>query len=187
MNKNLFLYSIEKNVITITNCTDATVKNIAIPSHIEGIAVKHIAYINLSNFQNLECITIPETIEHIDYWIFGTCKPTVKILIHQKNKAYKIIDNILYDIKNKILHSCLQYNTSTKITVPKHINAIAPGAFAGNKYLAHITLPSSLTEIGESAFMCCHNLREINDAKNLKRIEEDAFYSCEKLKELLAL
>ena len=173
MNKNLFLYSIENNAITITDCTDATVKNIAIPSHIEGVAVKHIAYMNLSDFQNLECITIPETVEHIDYWIFGTCKANVRILIHPKNKIYKI--------KNNILHSCLQYNISTKITVPKHIKSIAPGAFAGNKYLEHITLFSSLTEIGESAFMCCHNLREINGDKNLKRIGEDAFYLCESI------
>lgn len=76
----LFLKSLDNNGLTHLDLSDADVKNIG--------------FFFCEN--NMEEITLPDCIEHIDEEAFQACINLKRINISEKNTHYKVIDDILY-------------------------------------------------------------------------------------------
>ena len=69
-------------------------------------------------------------------------------------------------------HSC------SHLYIPKGINTIAEGAFAGCEEIEYISFPDSVKKIGRGAFAGCGSIRIHFTSLSLEVIEDYAFYNC---------
>ena len=74
---------------------------------------------------------------------------------------------------------------SSRVILPKHVQAICAGSFMGNLAVVSIDCPSSLRRIETVAFRGCENLRAINLSDGLEAIDTQAFQNCRKLTEII--
>ena len=108
-----------------------------------------------------------------------------KIVVEDKNLAYKSIDGVLFssDMKRLIKYPGGQVNTRYK--VPETVEIIEAGAFAGCCNICDIVLPLNLREIGREAFSSCESLRQITIPSSVVRINDFCFSNCTSLKNIL--
>lgn len=84
---NNLSYTIENNNITINCCNDYNVKNLSIPSTINGLTVTKIDEIAFLKLKKLQSVSIPGTVEEIGKGAFGQCSKLNKITICNKNAS----------------------------------------------------------------------------------------------------
>lgn len=141
----------------------------------EGI--RSIGYEAFKNCKGLVGITIPKSVETIDYGIFQGCYNLASIIVTSDNPIYDSRDNsngIIETSTNTLKHACK--NTSipksvryisdayidsgiTEISIPNNVWTI--DGFRDNKDLKKLTLSSSPVYIDYCAFYDCFNLTEI--------------------------
>ena len=138
-----FRYTInENNEITITGCSDYY-SSVNIPSVIDGKTVTTIGDSAFRGCESLTNITIPDSVTAIGDRAFSYCESLTNIEISENNKTFAVIDNILYDKKEKMLHTC--FSKKTNVVIPNGILKINNSAFQGCKSLTSITIPNSVT------------------------------------------
>ena len=174
-----FSYTInENNEITITEY-NGYLSSVDIPSVIDGKIVTTIGESAFSLCNSLTSITIPNSVTTIGEWAFSGCKSLTNIKISESNKTFAVIDNILYDKKEKMLHTC--FSKKTNVVIPKGILKINNGAFSDCSSLASVTIPDSVTTIGEKAFYYCESLTSITIPNSVTTIGDEAFSDCNSL------
>jgi hypothetical protein len=130
----------------------------------------------------LTTMTIPANVQSLGEWMFYGCGSLLSIEVDETNTSYADLDGVLYDIS---LTTLLQFppgrGTPPPVArriprggdptpppgglvyaIPSSVQSIAPGAFAGSRFLDGISLPSSVMEIGEQAFADCNRLNAIS-------------------------
>ena len=151
----------------------------------------------------LRHITIPGSVNHIEYRAFLGCHALMDINVCDGNVRYYSDKGILYDqwqhclvaapgaiseaiIPNDIteIYECAFYECSnlTNVMASTSIEQIGQAAFHGCKALLSINLPNSLQMIGESAFYECENLKEVVIPDSVSEIGEFAFSYCSGLR-----
>lgn len=103
------------------------------------------------------------------------CKLKIKSLSH-RYQVYE--DSLLIDTKEKRLISC--YKEKSHIRIPKSVEIIDHGAFAGCTSLKDVVIPKSVTHIGSGAFACCDSLTTIKLPGSVLWIGIEAFRGDEK-------
>ena len=95
--------------------------------------------------------------------------------------AGRIRDQVLGDfyISGRILKRYL--GNEEYVRIPKEVEIIGEGCFAGNEQLKTVECPDGLTEIRECAFKGCLTMQTIILPAGLKRVEREAFAECKKL------
>lgn len=102
------------------------------------------------------------------------------ILIDKDNPKYEVVDGCIVEKETKKL-----VLSNPDGIIPKDIEIIGKGAFAGNYNLTTITLPETITLIEDRAFADCDNLQTIVLSKKVTAIGNEAFANCINLKEII--
>ena len=169
-------------------------KTYVIPAEIDGKRVTKIDYAAFSYCDNLESITIPDSVTSIDYSAFRGCSNLTRIMIPD---SVRTIDGYAFQdctslksikIPNSVtsISSCAFYGCTslTSITIPDSVTSIDYQAFTYCTSLKSITIPDSVTYIGDSAFYGCRSLTSIMIPDSVRTIGGCAFQDCTSLKSI---
>ena len=184
-----FKYIVSDNEVTITNYSTSYRyrMTITIPSTIDGLPVTTIgerAFYSFFSKAYITGITIPDSVTTIGEGAFESCEDLESIAVSNTHPVYAFIDGVLFNKKEKSLHTYLMANRISNYTVPKGIITIGEGAFIGCKNLESITIPNSVTTIGEGAFESCNDLKSITIPDSVTTIGKSAFEGCEDLESI---
>ena len=161
--EELFIIEINEDgtTATIVGCTDYESSEIVIPETYKGYTITAIAADAFdggkmgTNFENLTSVTIPATVEDIDFSAFNDCENLEAITVDSANENYKSTDGdtAVYSADGKVLHYVIPAERS--YTVADGTEEIAPYALAyGNENsnnIKDVTIPESVTTIGDFA------------------------------------
>ncbi len=143
-------------------------KTYVIPAEIDGKRVTKIDYAAFSYCDNLESITIPDSVTSIDYSAFRGCSNLTRITIP---------DSVTY-IGDSAFYGC---RSLTSIMIPDSVRTIGGCAFQDCTSLKSIKIPNSVTSISSCAFYGCTSLTSITIPDSVTSIENDAFTNCTSL------
>ena len=116
-------------------------------------------------------VTLPNTVDEIEYQAFFNCSNLTKVIIPEGVRK----------IGQAAFYGCSQL---TSITIPSTITNMDT-AFSGNTALSHVTLTNGISKISSSAFKGCTGLTEIKVPISVNEICSDAFNGCTSLKSVL--
>ncbi len=170
-----------------------------------GTKIKEIEYASFWNCNELETITIPDSVTtmgsaFIDcpklttvYIGSGTksindftrCEGLISIEVSDENQYYKSVDGVLFDKAGTSLKEYPASSSRTEYSVPDEITNIQYSAFSYAKNLKNIHLPETLTSIGSSAFEYCTSLEAITIPKLVNNVDRLAFQGCSNLKKVV--
>ena len=128
----------------------------------EGII--SIDYNAFKGCQNLESVTLPESLTTLGDYAFSSCKLL---------KTIKIPSGVIA-IPDQCFDGC---SSLESVTIPEGVTTIGDYAF-GYCNLNALTLPESLEKIGGYAFTGNKSLKSVNIPAKVKTIETEAFNSC---------
>ncbi|MBQ7373975.1 MAG: leucine-rich repeat protein [Clostridia bacterium] len=128
-----------------------------------------------------------------------------KLTLSSSNPNYLVRNNVLYDLRNKNVHSILSTpsgdvvvpdgivsfgtafanSTITSIRIPLSVTQIDNGAFENCSSLAwaimHGDYDKGVNSIGQNAFKNCSALGYVVLSRDLATVGENAFYGCDSL------
>ena len=136
----------------------------------------------------LTSITLPESVESIEFWAFSGCSGLTSITIPESVKsigweAFRgcsgltsiTIPNSVTSIDRYAFSGC---SGLTSITIPESVTSIENGTFSGCSGLTSITIPNSVTSIGDAAFSGCSGLTNVIIPNSVTSIGSYAFDGC---------
>ncbi len=147
---------------TLVGCTDYESAEIAIPETVNGYTITAIAASAFAandkldaNFENLTAVTIPATVEDIDFSAFNDCENLETITVDSANAAYKSTDGntAVYSADGSTLYYVIPGERAYTVadgTVEIADYALAYGNEDSNS-IRDITIPESVTTIGKFA------------------------------------
>lgn len=120
---------------------------------------KGVKYIKGGAFseKSIEKVIIPDTVIGIGDNPFAGCSNITQIV--SNSKIFQVIDETLYDLREKRLIGCWKYQ-ATHFYIKKGTRIIGKNALFGMNF-QYIVLPDSIEEIAETAFYHCSNLMHI--------------------------
>ena len=148
---------------TVTRVDD-TVTTAIIPETIDGYAVKHVEWGLFSGHKNIKYVSLPDTIESLDY----------NVLTNSSVENVKLPEKLL-EICEGTFYRC---NNLKTITIPGSVTTIGDKAFYKCESLQDITIPDSVTTIGDEAFYGCKSLSSVEFGSGIEVIGESAFEHC---------
>ena len=130
--------------------------------------------VNIGGFaycDNLESITIPDTVTEMGSGVFEACRNLKKV----------VLSNALTVVPSYAFENCENLES---INLPDSVTEIGEWAFYHCTALEKVAFSESLTTIGEMAFGECSKISSIRLPDSVKVIENEAFYECTGLKSL---
>ncbi len=134
-------------------------------------------YNRLDNCSALQSVSLPSSIEYLEYSHFYNCESLTEIIVAESNPNYASENGVLL---NKDKTQLIFAPRAATVTIPETVKEIVRYAFYRNKSTT-ITLPASVETIGYTAFYECEDLTTLNILGNLTTIESWAFESCTSL------
>ena len=177
-----FLYKINENDEVILTKCKITNGFVQIPSEINGKKVRTIENDIFKYGNYISSIEIPDSVEKIYSGVFSTCQSLVSVTLSENNENFAIIDNILYNKKEKSVVSC--FSTKANIVIPYGIEKIGNMAFSKCEAIFSVNIPDTVTEILPAAFSNCSKLITINIPDSVKKIGDGVFFGCTSLEEI---
>jgi len=129
--------------------------------------------------EKLRNIYLPSSLEDIGERTFIDCSNLNRIIIHPKNRKYKIDRNCLIHIPDSRL-----VHTFQSITIPNGVKIIGNSVFQDRRDLLRIVVPESVVEIGDNSFSHCTGLKSINIPSRVTNIGNYAFSVCQHLEKV---
>ncbi len=183
------------------NC--AELKEIEIPISVTKIGRR--AFIGCWRFTSIE---IPDSVTMIGGGAFANCDVLKEVSVSQNNVNYAVIDNVLFDKREKKLVCCPAGLVTDEYSIPEGILTIGNEAFGGCDFtrivipntvtkiedlgfancinLLSLELPNSITELGAQAFSNCHSMTSIKIPNSVTSIGPDAFIHCNEIQLIVA-
>ena len=177
-----FWYEINKNDEVIIFEYMSKKGFVQIPSEIDGKKVKGIRNTTFERTNFISSVTIPDSVELIESGVFMRCNALIGVTVSDKNENFEIVDDVLYNKKEKSVVSC--FSTKANIVIPYGIEKIGNKAFAYCDSLVSLTIPDTVVEIGDEAFVFCKAISVINIPNFINKIGAFAFNHCKSLKTL---
>jgi len=154
----------------------------SIPKEVEYGATWTIVGIGDATFideNQMEAITLPETIKRIGKMAFKNCTRLYRIQIEGRADANKdFVFNLppsLEEIGEQAFYECIAFGN---IKIPDSVRLIGEQAFYRCINLSEIKIPDSVQLIGKQAFYNCNNLQYLTIGKSVEHILEKTFYFC---------
>ncbi len=207
---NYSIIDFEKRTLEVQYNYKCTMKEVKIPATInlngEIYTVEKIGQRAFFNNKDIERITLPNTIKHIDYKAFGSTRciidsipPSVETI--GAKAFYRINENNKFSIPNNIKEispkaflfsrlkdftglSGINFNVSSNVLVNKKDSKLI--CYPSAKEFKELQLPSEITKLGRHAFYCADNLTTITIPSTVNSIEF-AFWGADKLQKLIVL
>lgn len=140
--------------------------------------------------QNLRCFGVPDILTDVESIAdLCGCSNLLKFITSENCRNYKVIDDILYYIKNSSdnqeeIYVALYPSGKKDITViiSNGVNGIAPGAFYKSNNIQKVIISEGCTFLDDLCFMNCINLKTVVLPKTLESIRGSAFSGCSNLK-----
>lgn len=152
-NNEIWYYTSDNSTIEIYNATGFNA-NIVSNSYKNGKGIiKFDADINIIGYGAFQYewtsfeMILPESIEKIDSYAFGSCSIT----------SIRLPEGL-----TEICYAAFQYSDIAKITLPESLTKIGDIAFKDCTKLLTINIPESINEISSDAFLGCDNLRKFS-------------------------
>ena len=179
-------------------------KDIIIPGKYKGRTVTEISE-NAFKYQQIESITIPDTIKKIGNNAFIGCNKLKAVYITNlaawcTTSFFNYSSNPLEYAKKLYLNNSLiselyipkdieiisnwafaQCVSITKVSIGNNVKKIGKGAFSACINLQSVIVSENIIEIDDCAFQFCRNLLNIHIGSTVERIGNRAFYNCSKL------
>ena len=146
--------------------------------------------------ENLEKVTLPETITEIPSYIFNGCKSLKEInlpegLITIGDEAFQgceklsIIDlpKELRQIGDNAFNGAFKANDNIKITIPANVTTIGTKAFA-NSGIKEVKFLNSISKISDRLFLGANKLEKVILPSNLTELNGYDFTDCTSLKSI---
>lgn len=193
-------YVVHPTSITITDCAEAAVGPIVIPSSIEGKPVTAIGNDAFEFCFELTGVTIPSTVTSIGSFAFNSCTGLPGITLPDSVVSIGVsafqacgslasisIPSGVTSIGNSAFYGCTgltsisvnplnpNYSSWEGILFNKAQTILiqCPAAKAGS-----VAIPGSVTTIGNMAFESCYNLTGVTIPDSVAAIGGSAFYGC---------
>ncbi len=135
-------------------------------------------------YDNLEKVTIPESVKYIGKNAFRYCENLTEFNVDSNNKYYCDIDGVLFNKKKTRLIRFPACKNTANYEIPKSVKDIDKNAFYFSQYLKSVTIPDSVTVLKQKTFYVCRKLKSIKLSKNLTKIGKEAFQYCNSLKSI---
>ncbi len=123
------------------------------------VGISATAFSNLSNGLNLASflteISIPYSVNDIEYGAFSSCLNLKNIIVSDDNTYYKSINNVLYTANEKELVAYPSNKVSASYNLADTTEVIGKLAFK-DAVVGSLNLPNSVKNIGEGAFDSVH-------------------------------
>jgi len=163
-------YDFDRGSGTITKYYGAG-GNIIIPEQIDGAAV---VTIGRNAFYNaaLTSVTLPESIDKIDFNAFESCKELTEVISHNGEASWT----------TAAFYGC---NNLTRIIFADGVTNISRSINLSDTHIDGITevvLPDTLKNIGDRMFAGCNKITEITVPDGVETLGENAFYNCDTLR-----
>ena len=126
---------------------------------------------------------IPESVTEIGENALGSCYRLQDIDINSGNKAYCMVDRVLFSKDKTRLFLYLSTNTASRYEVPGSVTEIEAYAFE-SAVVSSVTLPSGLKKIGKDAFSDCKNLTSVRIPEGVEELPFNVFGLCKNLKSI---
>ncbi len=193
---NGYIYSVrargEKTYAVIEEYT-GTGRNIILPDTLGGYPVTTISSAFKEN-QNLESVTIPETIEYIWPHAFSYCSNLSEVSIADSTiitSSYSFngtpwLENMKTENPLVIVNNMLIDGSGTEgdIEIPSGVTYIAQHAFNENSNITSVVVPDGVYEIASCAFTECDSMENIDLPESLTKLGCYAFLDCCSLKSI---
>ncbi len=166
-----YTYFVENGEITITGYTGSAT-DLVIPDTLGGYPVTTIGDYAFFNCDNLQSVTIPDSVTTIGEYVFE----------HSSNLQSVIIGDSVTGIGFAAFYDCTSLQN---VTIGDSVIIIGDYAFSFCRRLTCITLPDSVTTIAWRAFRYCENLQSITIPDSVTTIDEEAFADCTNLSNVI--
>lgn len=138
--------------------------------------VKHIGMRAFCELSKLTSITIPESVEDIEYGAFFGCDSLTAIHVSPDNAYLSDVDGVLFDkAQTKLL--CYPGGKEGAYDIPSTVTCVGTGAFMRCEGLTAVTIPESVTTLEDYAFDYCYSLDSITIPASVTSIGGDMFLS----------
>lgn len=198
VNKDKLRYTLsDDGTYYICSGIDPTISSIItdvnIASDINGLPVKEIGASAFANNQEIQYVTIPDSVGFIGNNAFSNCKRLTEITI--PNGVERIgelafascpgltgvkLGNGLKYIGGNAFANCISL---TNVIIPESVITIGDSAFTNCTTLSEVEIGNGVTSIGNAAFREC-NIKNIIIPDSVTKINDYAFYGCSKLESI---
>ena len=158
----------------VKTCSKNVYGDVAIAPKFAGKPVTKISAGAFSNCENIESVTIPDTVTAIGKSAFEYCKGLTAVTIPEG--VTSIGESAFYDCR-----------ALGEISVPSSVKSIGEDAFSGCKALKRVGIKEGCVTIGDRAFSGCYALVEATVPSSVKTLGERAFGECPALAKIAIL
>ncbi len=193
---NGYIYSVKargEKIYAIIEEYTGTERNLVLPDTLGGYPVTTISSAFEEN-QNLESVTIPETVEYIWTHAFSDCSNLSEVSIADSTiitSAYSFngtpwLENMKAENPLVIVNNMLIDGSGAEgdIKIPAGVTYIAQHAFNENSDITSVAVPDGVYEIASCAFTECNSMENIDLPESLTKLGSSAFFKCSSLKSI---
>ncbi|MDD6881261.1 MAG: leucine-rich repeat protein [Firmicutes bacterium] len=155
------------------------------PNLTEIVISEGVKYVGLTAFRScpkVETISLPSTLET---WSTEGFQSLKTINIAENNKAFKLIDGILFNSNETKLCLYPAQKEGTEYTIPATVTTIGDNSFYHNQYLETLNIHDGVTIIEDYAFDSFQSLKSIEIGENVTYFGRWNLYECPNLENVI--
>lgn len=160
--------------------------HVSIPESIDGAEVESVGYGAFSENEQIEEVTIPDTVTALQYGAFHSCSNLKTVTFAGNSRLQSIgvsafeqcssLQNIdLPDTVEQIKDNAFYWTALKAVNISDNITEVGDFAFAQNSSLSEVTLGSGIEGIERGTFANCESLVSIEIPDNITYIGDSAF------------
>ena len=135
----------------------------------------------------LTTVSMSDCVSSVGTGAFAIIPNLESIVVSENNPYFKVIDSMLYEMKDGTPHALWatpKLRTITEVNIPEGTEFIGDYVFQSMYNIEKVTFPDTLKEIGEHAFENCTKITLLELPDSVESLGKKCFYGCKKLESL---